>query len=366
MLGLPIMSRQAGFTPSIAMFLLGWLFMTTTALCLLEVNLSFDDEVSLISMAERTLGLAGKVISWISFVFLFYALGVAYIAGTGELIAGFIHNGFGIAIPHWAGGLTVCILFAGLVYLGTHSVVVFNKVLMAGLLVSYLSLVALGLPHIHLSYLQFKDWSIAYVVLPLTIISFGFHNMIPTITQYLKRDAKKLRFSIFLGSLLPLFIYLLWETVILGLVPAGQIGQNDMATELLKNVAGELWATDAAQYFALFAILTSFLGNSLSFVDFLADGLRIKKTPAGKGYLCALVIIPAFIPAVFYPHIFLSALNYAGTYGAVILFGILPALMAWSGRYWQHSPHRQLVPGGKITLVSIILFAMGIISLQFF
>lgn len=154
--------------------------------------------------------------------------------------------------------------------------------------------------------------------------------------------------------------------MILGLVPAGQIGQNDMATELLKNVAGELWATDAAQYFALFAILTSFLGNSLSFVDFLADGLRIKKTPAGKGYLCALVIIPAFIPAVFYPHIFLSALNYAGTYGAVILFGILPALMAWSGRYWQHSPHRQLVPGGKITLVSIILFAMGIISLQFF
>src|SRR5262245_7947174 len=85
MLGLPVMSALAGFQPSLAMFLLSWLFMTTTALLLLEVNLWFPNEVSIISMADRTLGFAGKAVGWLCFAFLFYALGVAYIAASGDL-----------------------------------------------------------------------------------------------------------------------------------------------------------------------------------------------------------------------------------------------------------------------------------------
>jgi hypothetical protein len=51
------------------------------------------------------------------------------------------------------------------------------------------------------------------------------------------------------------------------------------------------------------------------------------------------------------------ALNYAGAFGAVILFGILPALMVWSGRYIKGISGEKIVPGGKITLGAIILFA---------
>lgn len=371
MLGLPVISAVAGFKPSLFMFLLSWLFMTTTALLLLEVNLWFSDEVSIISMAGRTLGVVGKVVGWLCFAFLFYTLGVAYIAGSGELIVAFFQEMAGVAMPQWAGSMMVSLIFGAFVYLGTLAVDLFNRLLMVGLVLTYILLVALGAPHVDANNLRYQDWSSAVLVLPVMIISFGFHNMIPSLTTYLKGDTKRLKLSIICGSCLALVVYLIWEWLILGLVPIDAeegflqvVDEGSMATEVLKNAASTLWVVDVAQYFAFFAILTSFLGNSLSFVDFLSDGLKIKKDALGKLGLCLLVIVPPFILALIYPRIFLFALNYAGAFGAVILFGVLPALMVWAGRYRKGLGKLQLVPGGKIALIAIVCFAVWIMSMQ--
>lgn len=371
MLGLPVISALAGFKPSMAMFVLSWLFMTTSALLLLEVNIWFSTEVSLISMAGRTLGIGGKLISWLCFLFLFYALGVAYIAGGGELAANFVQEFANISIPNWVGSFVISLLFGLFVYLGTRAVDLFNRLLMAGLITTYLLLVVLGAPHVKSENLQYVNWKSAGFVLPVMIISFGFHNLIPSLSTYLQWDIKRLRLAIISGSALALGIYILWEWLILGLVPVNRNGniqqvlsEGEMATQFLKDAAGSSWVLNVTQYFAFFAIVTSFLGNSLSFVDFLADGLNIRKTQLGKLFLCFLVIIPPFIFSLIYPHIFLSALNYAGAFGAVILFGILPALMVWSGRYYKNLGQMHLVPGGKWTLASIICFAVWLMLLQ--
>lgn len=370
MLGLPVISAVAGFKPSLLMFLFGWVFMTTTALLLLEVNLWFVHEVSLISMAGRTLGIAGKVVSWICFLFLFYALGVAYISGSGELIVDLIQQLTNENIPQWVGSLVTCVVFGGFIYLGTLAVDLFNRVLMVGLVLSYILLVILGAPHVEASNLAYQNWSEAPLLLPLMIISFGFHNLVPTLSAYLKGDVKRLRIAIIGGSTLALSVYLIWEWLILGLVPLNHEGfsevidEGNMATEILKNAVRLPWVVNVAQYFAFFAILTSFLGNSLSFVDFLSDGLKIKKDAIGKLYLSLLTIVPPFILAFIYPRMFLMALNYAGAFGAVILFGILPALMVWAGRYREGLGMNPIVPGGKITLMAIITFALWIISKQ--
>lgn len=370
MLGLPVISAVAGFKPSLFMFLLSWAFMTTTALLLLEVNLWFSHEVSMVSMAERTLGRFGKVISWLCFIFLFYALGVAYIAGSGELVADTLREATGKEISPWIGSLAVSLIFGIFVYLGTFAVDLFNRFLMIGLVCSYVLLVGLGWPHVNTANLQYSDWSVAPLVLPVMVISFGFHNMIPSLTEYLQRDARRLRWAILCGSCLALVVYLIWEWLILGLVPFDGEGflkvvdEGYMATETLKNAAGTLWVVDAAQYFAIFAILTSFLGNSLSFVDFLADGLKVKKDEAGKLWLCFLVILPPFVLALIYPRIFLVALNSAGTFGAVVLFGIMPALMVWRGRYSLKLGNSPLVIGGKGVLIGVIAIAVWMIATQ--
>ena len=369
MLGLPVLSAQAGFQPSLVMFFICWLFMLCTGLLLLEVNLWFGGDISIITMAKRTLGPTGQIASWLVFLFLFYSLMVAYVAASGSLITDFIGEATGNYWHHGVGGFLFCLLFGALLYLGTGAVDWFNRLLMLGLIISYVSLVGVGASHVKPKLLQHRDWSAVTTVIPAVIISFGFHNLIPSLTTYFDSDVKSLKWAIILGSMIPLFIYLLWQWIILGIVPLQEfkeaLDQGEIATEALKNAVGVSWIVDVAQAFALFAIVTSFLSVSLSFVDFLADGLNIKKTPKGKVILALLVLGPPFLCALLYPTIFLVALNTAGGFGAVILFGILPALMVWKGRYTQKLGLPQIVPGGKLLLIAIMAFSAWVITLQF-
>lgn len=371
MLGLPVLSALAGFKPSFLMFLISWLFMVCTGLLLLEVNLWFKEDVNIVSMASRTLGFAGKAVAWGVFLFLFYCLMVAYVSASGALFSDFVHELTGATLSATIGS-AICTLMLGVfLYFGTLASDHFNRVLMLGLVATYLILVAVGIGHVNLDLLEHHDWSMSPYVLPVMIVSFGFHNLVPSLTTYLNRDAKRLRTTIIAGSLIPLFVYLLWEFLILGLIPVDGAGgfrealdKGEMATQTLKIISGIPLVVTIAQYFAFFAIITSFIGVALSFVDFLADGLRIKKSPSGKVLLCSLVLIPPLIFAAFYPQVFLMALNYAGGIGAVILFGILPAAMVWAGRYHHQLSDKPFVPGGKTLLVLVVLFSCAIVALQ--
>jgi tyrosine-specific transport protein len=371
MLGLPVLSSITGFKPSIVMMIFAWLYMLSTALLLLEVNLWFKDDVSLVSMAGRTLGNVGKAVAWFVFLYLFYSLMVGYIAASSELFTDFIEEFTQISFPDWVGGLAMIAIFGIALYLGTVAVDQFNRLLMLGLVLSYVLLVIIGMPHVDTSFLQHTNWKASVFVLPVLIISFGYHNLIPSLTTYLQRDVKRLKLILIIGSLIPLLIYVVWEWLILGLIPLEGKGgfiealdNGEMATRALKMATGVSWVVEVAQYFAFFAIVTSFLGVALSFIDFLADGLSIKKNAIGQFYLCCLVLIPPFIFALVHPKIFLAALNFAGGFGAVVVFGILPALMAWSGRYYKKLGDLRLVPGGKGVLILIILCSCAIFGIQ--
>ena len=374
MLALPIVTGIAGFYPSALMFVLCWLFMTSTGLLLLEVNLWYGTSINIVSLSQRTLGPIGKVLSWGLFLFLFYSINVAYVSATSALFADFFRGTFGIELPRTVGSALCVLIFGGIVYLGTHAVDKCNRLLMAGLIAAYALLISLGSSHVQSSYLVYTDWKYSLLGIPVMIISFGFHNMIPSITSYLNGDAKQLRIAFIAGSAIPLVVYVLWQLVILGIVPVQggngfiQALQDDsFATETLQMVVGSAWVGSVAQYFAFFAITTSFLGQSLSLVDFIADGLKgklKKESPLGRLALCALALLPSLAITLSYPHIFLIALGYAGAFGAVILFGLMPALMVWKGRYKMGFTHQQIMPGGRLTLSLVMCFAIAVILLQ--
>ncbi|OJU81823.1 MAG: tyrosine transporter [Chlamydia sp. 32-24] len=368
-LGLPVLSASAGLKPTILMFFFSWALMLVTSLLLLEVNLGFTKEVSIVSMAEETLGTIGKAVSWFVFLFLFYSLMVAFIAGSAELFHDCMQEFANV--PHWIGSFFLMAVFAIVLYLGTLAVDRLNRLLMFGLIVSYALLLFIGFPHIEVERLYHVDWSASLIALPAMIVCFGYHNLIPSLTTYLNKDRKRLIITLVLGSIIPLILYLLWETLMLGLIPIGKdiqiaIQEGDMTTSLLKRVSGQSSVLQIAQYFAFFSIVTSFLGVALSFVDFLADGLKIPKNAKGKVFLCSLVLFPPWIFSIISPHLFLKALGYAGGYGAVVLFGILPALMVWSGRYFLKKEENPIVPGGKIVLSLIIMCSLGVFATQFY
>jgi tyrosine-specific transport protein len=371
MLALPVVTGLAGFVPAVVVFLIGWVFMTVTGLLLLEINLWLGGQISIVSMAGRTLGTTGKVLAWGLFCFLFYLILIAYTAACGSLVADFFQRVFNVPLPHWVGSLLCTVAFGLLVYAGTRPVDLVNRLFMLGLIVSYVLLLALGAEHVRGSLLTHIAWLYAIPPIPIVVIAFGFHNMVPSLTHYLKRNHLMLQLAIIAGTTITLFVYLAWEWLILGIVPATGEGsfeqsveQGDMATHALLQAVGISWVTAVAQWFAFFAIVTSFLAQALSLVHFLADGFRVPLNRLWSAFLTLIAVGPPFIAAVLDPTIFIRALEMAGAYSAVILFGVLPATMVWVGRYRQHGIRHQLIPGGRPVLALVIIFSLTVMTLQ--
>lgn len=370
MLALPVLTGQVGFAPSLAVYLACWLFMMITGLLILEIALWMEPGANIVSMAERTLGGWGKAFAWGLYLFLFYCLTLAYIVGMGDLIVGALPSAW--HIREWQGGLLFLLIFGPLVYAGAHVVGKFNIVLMAGLGISYVLFLILGFSYVRQELLQTANWSKLWTALPITFTAFAYQGTVPTLVSYMHRDVRGIRLAIIIGSFLPLIAYALWQWLILGIVPvdgpgglneAMQKGQN--AVHPLKDILNSSSVYIVGQYFAFFALVTSFLGVSLGLVDFLADGLRIKKTVAGKAALCLLVFVPPLLFAFTHPHVFLIALDYAGGFGCALLLGLLPVLMIWSGRYKMQLKGEYTVGGGKGLLIALILFVCIELACQF-
>ncbi len=366
MLGLPILTGLSGFVPSLVMFFCAWSFMTMTGLLIIEVNGWFPNPVNFISMVEKTLGKFGKGISWVLYLFLFYALLIAYVAGSGSIVTTIIP-----AVPNWLGSLFFVLLFGCIVFFGTRSVDLWNRVLMVFKIGTFCVLVFLGARHISPYLLARTEPSYAIYSLPILIIAFGFHNMIPSLTAYMKGDLKRVKKTIIGGSLLSLFIYLIWEVLVLGIVPMqGASGileslkHDKEASQALAGFLGSSMISFCAKWLAFFAILTSFLAQALSLVHFLADGLKIPKEKREDFRLCALTLLPPLIFAVIYPQLFFKALNFAGGICAVVLFGIIPATMVWIGRYKKHIPSSYQVRGGRSVLFGVFGFALFVLCIQ--
>lgn len=341
MLGLPIVTGLCGFYPSLIILILAWAFMTSTALLMVEVQSWFTRDVNIISMVGHSLGKWGKQLSWLLYLFLFYSLLVAYQAGIGIDVASIAAQIFSYRIPPWVGTFFFILLFGCVLYSGTRTVDFINRFLMTGKILTYLGIVIVGLKHVTPSLLARTDIHTLFFSLPILVISFGFHNMIPTIASYMKGDLKRTRTVIILGSLFALIVYILWDLIVLGIVPVeGDYGliaslrSGKDASVSIAGILGTSWVTRFAQGLAFFSLLTSLLLQSLALVHFLADGFQTKyKEPLS---LMLLVLIPPFLLSILKPDIFFKALDFAGGICAVILFGLIPAIMVWVGRYRMH------------------------------
>ncbi len=371
MLGLPIMTGLSGFGPSLLMFVIVWLFMTVTGLLLVEANGWFTRKVNFMSIVEHSLGKGGKSLCLVTCLFLFYALLVAYISGSGTLFSFLLKNSLGWQVPNWVGSLGFVFLFGFIVYMGTRQVDLWNRFLMTFKIVFFLALAFLGMRFVNPSLLTYSKPALAIFSLPILVVSFGFHNMIPTLTSYMNGDLKRVRAAILGGSLFAFFIYLIWEIVVLGVVPIeGPDGIIETfrldreGSQALVAILKSPWIALFAQGLAFFAILTSFLAQSLSLVHFLADGFKVETKKRESPLLCFLVLIPPLILALLWPLLFFKALSFAGGFCAVLLFGILPALIVWIGRYRKYRKTPYTVPGGKSLLIFVFAFACFIFLFQ--
>lgn len=371
MLALPVSTGLMGFGPAILLFIIYWLYMTVTAFLMLEVNLWSDTNLSLISMARLCLGKWGVAINWFLFVFLLYALTTAYIAVGGPLCVEIIQMVVPVAMPEWVGIIPLLCIFGYFVYRGTKSVDYLNRILMLGLALTYVLMIVFLSSHVETTLLKHVDWNLLPIAVSVVATSFGFHIIIPTLSVYLKRDISALKKTIFIGSVIPLVVYIIWELLTLGIIPIHGVNgiahgytEGTNGAHLLALALNNPTLALIARIFSFCAIITSFLGVSLSLFDFLADGFRIQKDIQGKILIYVLAFLPPVILTLTDPRAFLSALEYAGAFGVVTLLGLMPAIMVWRGRYELHFTSTFKVPGGKLLLLGIMIFSLAIMGIE--
>ena len=356
MLGLPILTGLGGFLPSIFIYLLCWIFMTCTGLLLLEVCLKHAPDANLVSLSAAYFGKAGKIFAWVLYLFLFYCLSIAYVAGGGGMLRDWLGLG-----PVWSGGALFVLLLAPFVYFGSKIVSRINFFLMIGLIGTYFLFVVLGIGHVNITFLSPANWVAAILALPIIFTSFAYQGTIPSLVNYMKRDAAKIRIAIIVGTSIAFVIYLFWEFLILGIVPlegleqAKALGQT--AVQPLRHHLLSPTVLAIGQAFGFFAISTSYLGVTLGLLDFFADGFRMAKKGLRRIFLAALTFLPPLAIALTRPGIFLNALTYAGGIGCALLLGLLPILMAWKSRNRNELGPRML-PGGKGFLAILAVFVI--------
>lgn len=365
-LALPIYVCFAGFIPGLVISIACWAVMLSTALLFLEIHLNLPGEPNIISMAGATLGRGGKGVAWVVYLFLFYCLMVAYIDGGGSLF----YDLFGSFVPKWLTVVLFAVFIAPWIFFGTHCVKRFNAFFALGLLVSFLLFFLWGWNDVKGELLIQRQWPATLYAVPIMFTSFAFQGTIPSLVTYMQRDARRIRWALIIGSTIPLVIYVIWQWLILGIVPLeGEGGLAETfflgrsAVYPFKNTIHHPWIYPVSAVFAFCALVTSLLGVSLGLFDFLADGLPIPKGRRGRLALLALVFGIPLLVVELNPSLFYTALNYAGGFGVALLLGILPILMAWSLRSRQQSLSYRL-PGGKPLLLFLLFLIVSAVVIE--
>ncbi len=377
MLALPIATSQTGFWHSFLLLVACWLIMTFGAFLILEVNLWLPRNSNLISMARATLGRGGEVVAWLTYLLLLYSLLSAYTAGGGDLLHNLLLN-LGLNLPNAVTAVLFAFILSIVVYLGIRTVDYVNRGLMFGKIGAFILLVICILPFISNGNLSGGEFKTITAGVTVAFTAFGFATIVPSLRTYFHDDVRQLRIAILAGSLMALICYSIWNFAVMGIVP--RTGDNSLFTMLQSGHSTSDFINAIILYthrdiisiltriFTSVCLATSFLGVALCLSDFLADGLQVAKKGKGGALVYCATFIPPLAIVLLDPGIFIKALSYAGIY-CVILLILLPALMAWRGRYVKQLAvnSRYQVIGGKIVLmvlmiVSVLLMVQGVLD----
>lgn len=370
MLGIPLVTGVSGFLPGLLVTGIVWFFMYCTGLLFLEAALWMPDGSNVLSIAGRFFGKGGRVIAGGMFIFLYYCLMIAYFAAGAPLLAEAFAS-IGWFLTGWKMFAIFGLLFGGIVAIGPKSIDRVNIIMSIAMIAAWFSLIGSGSDEVEMVRLQFTKWPAMIWAMPVLFSAFGFHNVIPSLCTYLKRDKRSLRFAVFWGSFLPLIVYIVWQWLVIGAIPqkilTKTLEEGTSITAAFSIASGNPSFAIIGRFFAFFAIVTSILGVAFSMVDFLGDGFQVTERRGLKRIgLTLLTFVPPFILATLKPDIFTTALSIAGGFGEAFLNGLLPIGLIWVGKYSRGLKADLNWLENKAILSLLILYALFVTILEIF
>jgi tyrosine-specific transport protein len=219
-LALPTVTLPSGVAPLTILLIAVWVYALVSGLLIAEVSLDTmlrgGASSGFLAMVEVTLGKPGALCAGSAYLFLHYTLLVAYIAQGGEKLLAVVEIIVPRNLPTWVGTTIFALLFGSIMYFGRHSLIEkFNSALVFVVIASFAGLLLLAGGQVQIEQFVFQDWTKITVAIPVMLVALFYHNVISVISTQLEGDAKKIKQSIFVGSLISLIIFIAWNTVIL-------------------------------------------------------------------------------------------------------------------------------------------------------
>lgn len=339
LLGLPIMTSTAGMIPTLCAFIAAWIFMTMAAYAILTIKLQWRGSYNLSSLIKHTLGRSGQYASSVMIVLLLYSLLCTYTMAGGAWLRVFMHSM--MPLSSHVSTLLFTALLGSVLCCGDRFVYNLNNALGIGLVLAFIATVGSGLLPNDYAFISQRNLRAILPSMPLILTTFGFSIVVPSLTEYLDYDEKSVKIAILVGSLIALMAYVLWEWVTLGHISLkGNLGFDHMkrmgddgtgVMVALAHSTNRHWILLAGRWFAVFAVVTSFLGVSLALMHFLSDALTLQCKGRGRLMLFGLTYLPPVIVTCFYPNAFVQILSFAGIFVAVLL-GLFPLWMVLKTR----------------------------------
>ena len=368
----PLTSASIGYKNSLLLLLGMWFLMAIASYIQLALFKGKPATISFAKLAKIEIGIVGEIVALCVKMLLFYSLLAAYMTGGTSIILGFLSQ-INIHIPHAFGVLIFTIIFGGIVCFSTRAVDYTNRFFLKILFALFAALLFFLLPQTQTVFLcepttfDIKNW---FIVVPIFFTSYGFHGSIPSLVFYLKNDQKKLMLSFLIGSIITLFVYILWQTATLGTISCAQLATlNQDQLPVFFNHIGHLspypmLMPHLLNVFSFCAIVTSFLGVGLgqfNYVTELTENKIQTQSLTVKNRLNALLTFGVpFIFAVVYPQGFIAALSVASAWLAMLAL-ILPGIM---GIKSQHFSIRQKVLSYLCVITGICLLCLELYLLM--
>ncbi len=186
-LALPAVTLPSGIVPSTILLIAVWLYALVSGLLIAEVTLNAmhvegRQSVGMLAIVQKTLGKVGARIAGGAYLFMHYALLVAYITQGGEILVSAVAKVWGMqnVLPTWVGTTTFTLLFGGIMYLGREKFIEkLNSAFVGIVIVSFLGLLFLGGGQVKSAQFLFQNWSALGRAISVMSVALFYQNVVP-------------------------------------------------------------------------------------------------------------------------------------------------------------------------------------------
>ncbi len=349
LLGLPYVFAKSGFLAGLFWLIILGALMTFINLTLGEVALRTKGKHQLPGYAEKYLGKWGKRAMLFAMLFGVYSALLAYLVGEGKSLSQILPGNIPpivLGIMFW---LIMTLLLReglkGLKKIETWGVLAVITIVF-GIFIKFVPLVK---PE------NLITWNSANFLTPIGVIMFallGFTS-IPELRKEIKGQEKLLKQAIIIGSLVPIFLYILFSTIFVGI-----LGTN--ITQIATLSFGPI-----ITLLGIFTMLTSYFVLSFSVQSIFKYDVKISK----KANFFFTSLIPLVLYALVTQYNLIGFALILGIGGVISggLTGILILLMAKkakSNTRNKKNPEIEIPLNWTLIIILSLIFIAGII-LQF-